>query len=745
MGEVYRARDSRLGRDVAIKVLPPQLSASPESRQRFEREARTISQLSHPHVCALYDVGREGENEYLVMEFLEGETLSARLTKGQLPLEQTLRYGHEIADALDKAHRQGIVHRDLKPANVMLTKSGVKLLDFGLAKSMAPTASRGSLTSLPTQQGLTQEGAILGTFQYMAPEQLEGKQADVRTDIFALGAVLYEMATGRKAFSGASQASLISSILTSEPPSVSSAQPATPQTLDRAVRKCLAKDPEERWQNASDLGSELAWIGESTSEAAVGTSVRGRRRSREWLAWALASLAILIAAGALLRSSRPMTGFTAPMRSSVALPDKSALRAVVMSPDGTRFVCVARDAGGRNLLWIRSLDSANAQPVPGTENPSFPFWSPDGRSLGFFADGKLKRIDTAGGPSQTLADAPLARGGSWSPEGVILFTPFIDGPLYQVSASGGPTSAVTKLDPRRGESTHRWPVFLPDGRHFLYLATYFGSGVNEKLGIYVRELDRDGETFVMPAKSPALYVPSGHLLFLRQRQLVAQPFDATTLRIQGEAVSLTENLQYFPQTKGSLFSASRDVLVYQPNLAPIVSRLVWMDRGGREVGSLGATGDFANPRISPDGKRIALDITDYDSGNVDVWVYQASGGAGSRITSDPAIDADPVWSPDGEGLAFTSFRGPGAHPDIYLRSASGAGIDEVALASERGKYPVDWSPDGRFILYRVADATSNHELWLLPVGRKTSEPRPFLKGAFGVTNGQFSPDGRWVA
>jgi serine/threonine protein kinase len=742
MGEVYRARDTRLDRTVAVKVLPQHLSSSPEVRQRFEREAKTISQLSHPHICALYDVGREGETEYLVMELLEGETLSERLAKGPLPLEQTLRYGVEIADALDKAHRQGIVHRDLKPGNVMITKSGVKLLDFGLAKAMTPATAQSSLTALPTQQGLTQEGTILGTFQYMAPEQLEGKEADARTDIFAFGAVLYEMATGRKAFSGATQASLITSIMSAQPPSISSVQPASPAALDRMVRTCVAKDPEDRWQSAADLRRELRWIGEGSQSADASRPPR-RLRGREVVAWGLAAVAALLWVAGLIRGERRSESSAFPMRSSISLGDKSALRSISLSPDGRKLAFVARDASGKNLLWIRPLDAFDAQPLLDTENASFPFWSPDGRSLGFFADGKLKRIDTAGGPPQSLANAPVARGGSWSRDGVILFSPVVDGPLYRIPAAGGVATQITRLDPARGESSHRWPFFLPDGRHFLYLVANFGSGADrERMGIYVRSLDSKDETLLLRAKSSLAYVPSGYLLFLRERTLVAQPFDAKTLKTTGEAIPLAQDIQYFPQTSGALFSAAQDVVVYSPESSAVLSRLLWLDRSGRQVGSLGSEADLANPRISPDGKRVVLDITDHQSGNCDVWIYQSSGGIATRLTSDPALDAGPIWSPDGERIAFTSLRR--IHPDIYERSASGSGIDEVLLASERTKYLNDWSPDGRFILYRAFDEKTNLELWTLPVGGEKKEPISFLKAAFGVSHGQFSPDGRWV-
>jgi Tol biopolymer transport system component len=746
MGEVYRARDTRLGRDVALKVLPEEFFEEKESIARFEREAKSLAAVSHPHIAALYSFEEISGRHLLVMELVEGQTISERLLKGPLPLDQLLTCATEIALALDAAHRHGIVHRDLKPGNVMLTRSGVKLLDFGLAKATTGPVMPSGLTSLPTEppRNLTQQGTILGTIQYMAPEQLEGKEADARSDIFAFGALLYEMATGKKAFSASSQASLITAIMSADPPAISSVQPMMPPALDRVGRKCLAKDPEDRWQNAADLGSELKWIGESGSQAGVAAPVVARRRYRERLAWGVTAVVLLLAVAAVARYERRTTGFERSMRSSIVLPEKSGLRAVALSPDGTRLAFVARDSSGKNLLWIRPLDSLSVQPLPGTENPSFPFWSPDSRSVAFFADGKLKRIDTFGGSPQTLCDAPLGRGGTWSREGVILFSPGAADALYRVSASGGLVTPATRFDPARGETSHRWPFFLPDGRHFLYLVASFGFGrEKEKMGIYVASLDSKEERFLLAAKSTLAYAQPGYLLFLREQNLVAQPFDAGKLRITGEPFPMAEKIQYFPQTFNALFSVSENgLLVYETESAPVLSRLRWLDRSGREMGWLGAEGDLANPSLSPDGKRVALDITDHQTGNIDIWIYQTSGGVATRVTSDPAIDATPIWSPDGERIIFVSLRQ--GHPDLYQRSSSGAGSEEAILRSERAKFATDWSPDGRFILYRVIDATTNFELWALPVGGDRT-PIPFMKATFGASNGQFSPDGRWVA
>ncbi len=539
MGEVYRARDTRLGRDVAVKVLPAHMSSSPELRQRLEREAKTISQLSHPHICMLHDVGHQNGTDYLVMEFLEGETLADRLAKGALPVEQALRIGTEIAGALDAAHRSGIVHRDLKPGNIMLTKTGVKLLDFGLAKLAAPTTPVSQATSLPTalqeSQPLTSRGTILGTFQYMSPEQLEGKDADARSDIFAFGCVLYEMLTGRKAFTGKSQASLIGSIMNTEPPPISTIQPMTPPALDRVVKGCLAKEPEHRWSTAHDVMLQLQWVAEGGSAAGLPAPVAARRRSREKLAWGVAAALLLavaaLAYGFIRRAPKPLR----VVRFEVANPPAiTTIDAPKISPDGKTLAFNATDSGGKTQIWLRPLNALTAQPLPGTEGTRRPFWSPDSRYLAFIADGKLKKIDVTGGPPTKICDAPTGVDGSWSPEGVILFDGTGTDPIYRVPAAGGTPVVAVKADPEHKEIQVGWPEFLPDGRQYIYMV------INQKaeLNSYrIGSLDSKETKPFAPAQIMLVYAPQGYLLFLKDRTLMAQPFDAKAIKTTGESGS----------------------------------------------------------------------------------------------------------------------------------------------------------------------------------------------------------------
>ena len=749
MGEVYKARDTRLERTVAVKVLPSRLSENPDFRQRFEREAKTISQLSHPHICTLHDVGNQDGVEYLVMEFLEGETLAERLARGPLPLEQVMRYGIEIADALDKAHRQGIVHRDLKPGNVMITKSGVKLVDFGLAKLAlpAPGSVVSSLSVVPTQaeMGITTQGTILGTYQYMAPEQLEGRETDGRTDIFALGLLLYEMATAQKAFSGKSQASLIVAIMHSEPPSISSARPMTPPALDRVVKTCLAKDPDDRFQTAHDVKLQLQWIAEGGSAVGLPAPVAAKRKSREKLAWALVPVAALAAAAATVLIIRLRTEPPRVVRSSLLPPEKSSFAfefgPMALSPDGRRVAFVATSSG-INMLWVQPLSGVSAQPLAGTEGASNPFWSPDSRFLGFFANRKLKKIEASGGPPQSLADASLGRGGSWNREGVILLVPNSREVVHRVSASGGEASPVTKLDTGASEVSHRWPVFLPDGRRFLYLAQN-SLGAGEKNGIYAASLDGGERKLLFNANSNVVYAPPGYLLFYRDRTLLARPFDPKSLRFTEEAFPVAEDVQYFATFAQAVFAVSdQGLLAYQTGIGGGLTQLTWLDRAGQPAGTVGAPGYLATPRLSNDGRRVAVRILDTQAVG-DIWIYDLERNTRTRFTFDPSDDFGPLWSRDDSRVVFSAARkSPG---DIYQRDSAGTAKEEPLLSSNAFKMALDWSPDGRVLLLQVDNPRMPTQMDLWTYSAADGKATPFLQSASNEILGRFSPDGRWIA
>jgi hypothetical protein len=746
MGEVYRARDTRLDRTVAIKVLSEHLSASPEVRQRFEREAKTISQLSHPHICALYDVGRESETDYLVMEYLEGEVLSERLRKGPLPLDQALRYGIEIADALDKAHRQGIVHRDLKPGNVMLTKSGVKLLDFGLAKDLRlhPGAKDEGDSASPTQGELTREGTILGTVQYMSPEQLEGKEVDERTDIFALGALLYEMVSGRKAFPASSRASIITAIMSAEPPPISSIQPASPPLFERLVKVCLSKDPNERVQTAHDVMLQLRWIAEG-SQAGLPSPGVARRKSREGLAWVVAAVAAALALWLGLSQRAAPEAATRVLRTTILLPENVALNNAVVSPDGSRVVFSGTDSVGKTQLWVRPLDTDSATRLSGTEGGVLPFWSPDGRFIGFFADKKLKRVEASGGSALPLYDVDGV-GGAWAPSGDILFTQ-PSGPVYRLPAAGGTASPVTKLD---GSATaHRYPFFLPDGRHFLYLALNLaGTSKDPSNLVWVGSLDSDEARPLIPANFNAQYA-DGYLLFIRGGDfggsLLAQPFDPVSLETRGEPRSVAENVGLYGDFLGiGNFTASAGgTLLF--DASRLLTRLEWFDRSGKQVGVFGEPDLHYSPRISPDGTRIAFSLYDTGTQTTQIWVGDVSRGVQTRLTSSPGSNAGPVWSPDSTRIAFQSDRKHQA--DVYVRASGGSGADEAFTDQEGQKIPVDWSSDGEFIVITDREAGGERLMGIsaIPVSgeRNSFSVVPPLSTNAGAA--RLSPDGSFLA
>ena len=629
MGEVYKARDTRLDRTVAIKVLPAAWTADPERRLRLEREARAVSSLNHPNICALYDVGRQDKADFLVMEHLDGESLAERLTRGPLAPDQLLRNAIEIAGALDQAHRQGVVHRDLKPGNIMLTKTGAKLLDFGLAKLREKPDSSAAAALATRTQALTMEGTLLGTFQYMAPEQLEGKEADVRSDIFAFGAVLYEMATGRKAFDGKSQASVIASILAAEPPSLSVLQPAVPAAVDHVVRTCLAKDPEERGQSMHDVLLELKWAAGSASQTGMPALVLPHRTNRERLVRIGATAVLLLAAVSLaLVLYRQRAPEALPVRFSVYPPAKVTfgnwvgLGPVLVSPDGQRLAFVGSGVNG-DELWVRPLDSLTAQPLPGTKGAKYPFWSPDCRYLGFFADAKLKKIPVSGGPPQTLSEATDARGGAWGPgkagDGTIIFSPAPQSGIFRIPAAGGEATAITKLDTARQETSHRFPEFLPDGHHFLFVATTSQEG---ETVILVGDLGvpADGKSVprLMNSSSRVWYSPPGYLLFVRENTLLAQPFDARRLAFTGESIAIAEHVSGGGIRNTADFSVSQNSVLAWRSEASQDSHLYWADRHGKQLPGLDIKESYSIPMLSPDGKKVALEKD--VNGSYSIWL-----------------------------------------------------------------------------------------------------------------------------
>jgi eukaryotic-like serine/threonine-protein kinase len=721
MGEVYKARDTRLDRTVAIKV------SAIEFSERFEREARAIAALNHPNICALYDVGPN----YLVMEFIDGTPL-----KGPLPVETAIRYAGQICDALDAAHKKGIVHRDLKPANILITKSGIKLLDFGLAKLAAASAGVGDQTATIA---LTKEHTIMGTLQYMSPEQLQAKEADARSDIFSFGLVLYEMLTGKRAFEADSQASLIASVLKDQAPAPSSIARVSPASLDYIVSTCLAKNPDDRWQCARDLKRELL-----RPEAAVLPPAKPQRPAI-WIA--AAAVLFLAAVGIGTRHFTEKAAEPPVIRLSILPPPQTTFHSaqnaigsgpVVISPDGRKLVFSAINRDGKNMLWIRSLDAAAAQSLADTDGAIYPFWSPDSRAIGFFAEGKLKRIDVAGGPTSTICDAVNGRGGTWNRDGIIVFAPSILTPLYQVRAAGGAPSPLTKLDQAAGETSHRWPWFLPDGEHYLYLARG-GSGGNATTQIWVASLQSAERKRLVDADTDAAYA-NGYLLFMRNTTLFAQAFDLRQLQFTADAIAVTGNIRYGATASSGVFSVSDSgFLAYQTGGVEGGSRLIICDRAGAQTGVLGDAGEYAALELSPDGARLVTGISDSRTRTSDLWIHEVSRSLKVRFTFG-ARSRQGIWSPDGKRIVFNSYRN--GHFDLYQKVSDGAGTEELLLQSNQDKYPSSWSPDGNYILFDTVPGQS--DVWVLPM-TGDRKPYPFIQTPFDERDARFSPDGRWVA
>jgi tRNA A-37 threonylcarbamoyl transferase component Bud32/dipeptidyl aminopeptidase/acylaminoacyl peptidase len=742
MGEVYRAHDTRLDRTVAIKVLAEHMAADPDLRQRLEREAKAVSSLSHPHVCALYDVGHEDGVDYLVMEFLEGESMAERLVKGPLPVDELLRIAIQIADALEKAHRSGIIHRDLKPANIMLTREGAKLLDFGLAKARAPISESGAdLTASPTEsQPLTAAGTVLGTYQYMAPEQLECKEIDARTDIFALGAVLYEMATGQRAFGGDSAASLIAGIMHEQPQPASQVRPMTPPALDRVIQTCLAKDPDDRWQTAHDVKLQLQWIAEGGSVAGVPAPVAARRKSRERLAWAIAAAAalaaILATVGYLRRAPAPLH----VTRFQIAAPrDLDVVGSPRISPDGRTLAFQATDATGESRLWVRPLDSLEARPLLGTEGMVYrPIWSSDSRHVAFFADGRLKRVAVEGGQVQIICDEDQGADGSWNQHGDILYDSADNDPIRRVGAGGGIPRPAVPVNTEAGETAVGWPEFLPDGRRFLYVLWTENANSQLMLG----ELDSGQATHLMDVDSRVQYAEPGYLVYVRDDTLVVQPFDAESGEIRGDPRPLAQQMSIDAVGLADFSAARNGTLVFR-TAGSAVRRLVWRDRSGRELGSVGTPGVYGDMWLSPDGGRVVVTSGDSD-GEEDIWIHDLERGVGSRFTFDPASDIAPVWSPDGERIAFSSTRRTGSSYDLYVQDATGSGSAVELLTGDQQLIAGDWSRDGKYLICAVYDVGTSWDIWAVPM-EGSGEPITVVATEFRESRPSFSPDGSWIA
>jgi Tol biopolymer transport system component len=737
MGEVYKARDTRLDRVVAIKVLPAQLSSDPQFRDRFDREARAISALDHPHICALYDIGEQDGTSFLVMQYLEGDTLQDRLTKGALPLDQALQYAIQIADALVAAHRAGIVHRDLKPGNVMLTKSGAKLLDFGLAKASGPVVAGAGLSMLPTTPpNLTAQGTILGTFQYMAPEQLEGQEADARTDVFAFGAVVYEMLTGKKAFQGKSQASLIGAIMHATPQPIAAAQPLAPAALERAVRTCLAKDPDERWQSAGDLKRELQWITEDGSHTIPGPA-GARRKARESLAWSLAMLAVLVAMGIsvlYLRAPRPANAI---VRLNV-LPPVGAVRNIyggfAVSPDGQLLAFTAKGAAGVSRIFVRHMDAAEAQPLAGTDNATLPFWAPDSRSFGFAKEGGLYRAALDGSAPRRLCSVPgnIFRGGTWGSRGVIVFASTGSG-LLRVPDTGGMPTPVTTLDATTKESAHVLPSFLPDGRHVLFLALTQGQG--SRGIIWVTAIDDPARTRIVESWGGAEYA-AGWLLSTTgpPRGLVAQPFGPDRLTLQGTPQPVRDRLPPANTNGQSGFSVSSNGVLVVDRPPPTLHQLVWVDRAGRPLGTLGPSATINAFALAPDEGRVVTEVLDNDSLKRDLWLYENGREEGTRLTYEGASKSRPLWAHDGRHIYFRD--------DLELRTLA-LGVSAETRFENPGAFASfeDVTRDDRYVVF--ASTTVPRAIWIQRVG-DAGERRALVQDRFDAHYPRVSPDSRWL-
>ena len=753
MGEVYRARDTRLDRTVAIKVLNSTLSATPDLKARFEREARSISQLNHPHICVLHDVGHDGGTDFLVMEYLEGESLADRLKRGSLPVAEQLDIAIQVADALAAAHNAGIVHRDLKPGNVMMTQAGAKLLDFGLAKPLsAMAASSGtssaapSFTAVKTMSGpspamspLTTHGSIVGTIQYMSPEQIEGREADARSDMFAFGSMLYEMATGRRPFEGKSQLKIASAILEDQPTGVRTLRSDIPPGLERLILACLNKDPLARVQCARDLKLQLTWLRDEPRQETPGRVEPGAKRNRTaWWAAAMLSCAVLIAALLLWSNLRPQPGISAyilpPDKAVFTIASDDASGPVVLSPDGKQIAFVAQDEKGSNRIYVRALDETEAKPVPGTDFATYPFWSPDAKSLAFYSNGKLRRVDLAGGPVLEICAAARFRGGSWGADDVILFAPDVTSGIFRVSANAASAPVeVTKV--AASQTTNRWPVLLPDGKHFIYLASnHSDPNASAQNGIYFASLDGKENRLLLSAESNAIYA-RGQLIWEQGGSLLARTFDSSSGKLSGETAPLAGGVAFNSSTWRAAFDAtSNGLLVYQPGLAASSSKLILYTPDGKPT-ELPDSGGFMDMRISPDGRKIAA----LTRSNHEIWILDLAEGTRVRFTFGAAADGF-AWSADSKFLYYATFD---RSRRILRKPVDGSGQESTILEISEPLHVSDVSRDGTMLLFEQRSGAIPSTSWLLPLA-SGGKPRLLSNEPVGTHFARFSPDGKWV-
>ena len=764
MGVVYKAQDLSLDRPVALKFLPPTLSASDQDKARFVQEAKAAAALSHPNICTIYGIEEQDGQTFISMELVEGHTL--REKKQSFPVKQAVDIGIQIADGLAAAHEKGIVHRDIKPENIMIRKDGiVQIMGFGLAKLRGATR-------------LTKEGTTTGTAGYMSPEQVQGLDVDHRTDIFSLGVILYELFATQSPFKGIHETAISYEIVNVDPEPISAAIPEIPPELDAIVLECLAKEPGERYQSVAEVAKELRRFKRETSKARISrvsvtreayrpSAISSAQSSGEFPPLQASPTKKLfsperLTVGGVLLALIALAVFhftetppdTRTYRAIIPPPEKTNFSTsfgghIALSPDGRLLAFVARDSAGKTLLWVRPLNALTGQALNGTEDASFPFWSPDSRFIGFFAGGKLKKIEASGGPPQTLCDAAGGRGGTWNDKGTIVFCPS-GGPfsLFRVSAAGGVPVIITKLDSSRNETSHRWPCFLPDGDHFLYTTRTTTGGVGEGDAIFVASLDTTFTPQVLIRSGSSVGYANGHLLFAREQTLMAQPFAVKTLEITGDAFPISENVYFESFTSKTSFSFSQNgILLYQTGTSSAGIKLLWYERTGKQIGALNQSSVYHDLRFSPDGKWIAISQFDAKSRNTDIWRHEIVRSVWTKFTFDPALERWPIWSPDGNMIVFASNRK--GRLDLFQRASSGAGTEELLLESGFSKYPSDWSRDGKFIAYHDQDPKTREDVWILPTTpRGTSgerKPLVFLQTEFNESRATFSPDGRWIS